>query len=415
MPSKNNSPIVNVEGMQVQAEERFPDRSSVTNEPSPSIGSLRDSVDFSLGETTVSVKNPTKLFTFVTKRNWSGAVKRCNTPDGKKEAATWIVENNKDGSVRWRLLPIHQACENKAPSEVIKALIAAYPDSLMTKDSGGDLPLHLACRERASKAVIAALLSNEPEASKIKDDEGRTPLHLACRQGVAVQIVDSLIVCYYRASRTPDSYNLLPIHWACAQNASVAIIESLLRANPDSSDHKDKWGRTPISLAMASTNPDKEKVLEALSQDPSYWATNLADEIDVLKKKLDTTTISEQNFSGKLEALEKQNAELKMVVHKLTHTNKYTDDDINKLSEENRGILSDVNELKKKLNEFTFIFRGMEEQRKDLMKVVSAMEESLQQAVDVAGDDYLNWRVPEEKDPFKREESGKTFNPEWDA
>uniref|UniRef100_A0A7S3Q0S7 Uncharacterized protein n=2 Tax=Chaetoceros debilis TaxID=122233 RepID=A0A7S3Q0S7_9STRA len=377
-------------------EERFAEASAA-----PKSAGTRDREEV-VGESILSSKTPTKLFLFVTKRNWVGAVKRCKSSDGMKEASTWIVEKNADGSNRWKLLPIHQACENKAPSEVIKALISAYPQSLMMKDSGGDLPLHLACRERASKAVIAALLSNEPEASRVKDDEGRLPLHLACRQGVAVQIVDSLIVCYYRASRTIDSYNLLPIHWACAQNASVQIVHSLLRANPDSTDQKDKWGRTPTSLAHASTNPEKDAIVEALKKDPSHWAMNLADEIDTLKDRLAESNVKEKNHSGKLEELEAQNKQLQDIVHKLTHTNKYTEDDIGKLSDENRGMVSDVHKLKSKLNEFTFIFRGMEDQRKALLKVVNDMDASLQQAVDVAGDDYMSWKVPEDNvDPFK--------------
>lgn len=54
----------------------------------------------------VNAQNPTKLFAFVSKRNWSGAVKRCTS--NSTEASKWIVEYNKDGTIRWRLLPIHQ-------------------------------------------------------------------------------------------------------------------------------------------------------------------------------------------------------------------------------------------------------------------------------------------------------------------
>jgi ankyrin repeat protein len=208
-----------------------------------------------------------------------------------------------------------QACENKAPSEVIKSLITAYPESLMMKDSFGDLPLHLACRERGSKAAIAVLLSKEPAAAQIEDAEGRLPLHLACRQGVAVQIVDSLIVCYYRAARTPDSYSLIPLHWACAQNSSLAIIESLLRAHPDPCDLKDKWGRTPLSLAEASTNPEKEKVIKALLKEPTFWTTSLVDEIDTLKHKLDETAVEKDKFTSQVNELQGENAKLRDFIY----------------------------------------------------------------------------------------------------
>ena len=55
----------------------------------------------------VSSEYPTKLFAFVSKRNWAGVAERCSGAD-KAEATNWIVEHNNDGSIRWRLLPIHQ-------------------------------------------------------------------------------------------------------------------------------------------------------------------------------------------------------------------------------------------------------------------------------------------------------------------
>jgi len=258
------------------------------------------------------------------------------------------------------------------------------------KDTAGDLPLHLACREKSSKAVLATLLSTEPTAAKVKDDEGKLPLHLACRQGVAVQIVDSLIVCHYRATRTPDSYNLLPLHWACAQNASVGIVESLLRANPDAIDHKDKWDRTPLSLATASTNPDKEEILAALKKDPGFWSNKFVDEIDHLKSKLK----QKDQSSSKVEQIQLENAMLKEKINALTGMNKFSDDDIDKVTEENSVLGQEVDVLKKKLNEFVFIFRSMEDQRKTLVDLAERMENSIQQAVNTAGNEYMEWGDP---------------------
>ena len=54
-----------------------------------------------------SSSKPTKMFTYVKERNWSGVVRRC-MGDDKTEAATWIADKNSDGSVRWKCLPLHQ-------------------------------------------------------------------------------------------------------------------------------------------------------------------------------------------------------------------------------------------------------------------------------------------------------------------
>jgi len=350
-----------------------------------------ESVELDTNGPTVTSSNPTKLFSYIIKRNWPAVVKRCKGADSR-EARTWVVEKNRDGSIRWKLLPIHQACENKAPSEVVKALIAVYPDSLRMKDSAGDLPLHLACRERASKAVIAAILSEEPGAAKVRDDEGRLPLHLACRQGTAVQVVDSLIVCYFRGTRTPDAYALLPIHWACAQNASPSVVEALLRANPDSRDYKDKWGRTPVSLAQASTNPEKEVVIDYLKKDPSYWSTDLVDRIDSLSKKLEKSSTKEKESQSKLHLLESENVQLKEEINRLSTTNMYTDEDIEKINEENNHMLEDIKKYQYKLKEFSGIFKAMESQRTTLLRVTDDMEKALKKVTDIAGDDYKDWK-----------------------
>lgn len=56
----------------------------------------------------VSSSEPTKLFSYVHKRNWAAAVKRCKSEEYAIEARTWVVEKNRDDSIRWKLLPIHQ-------------------------------------------------------------------------------------------------------------------------------------------------------------------------------------------------------------------------------------------------------------------------------------------------------------------
>lgn len=363
----------------------------------------------------VSVTEPTKLFSMISKRNWASVVKRCKG-DGSKEAKTWIVEKNRDGSVRWKSLPIHQACETKAPSEVVKALIAAYPDSLMLKDSAGNLPLHLACRERASKSVIGALLTEEPNAAKVKDGEGRLPIHLASRQGISVQIIDSLIICYYRGSKTTDDYELLPIHWACAQNASPELVQRLLRANPDAIDVKDKWGRTPLSLAQASTNPHKEAVIDALHKDPASWNTNLVDEIETLSQKLEKSTRNEketemklkdvidesetkireleEESNRKLSEMEEENKKLKEEVKILVTTNKYSDEDLEKMNEENFALTKEIKVFQSKLKSFAAVFESMEAQRVALLKITDEMNRNIQMASSIAEEEH---ELPQEK------------------
>jgi len=354
---------------------------------------------------------PTEIFRCIKKREWASVVKKCHDASSS-EADTWIAERNVDGSIKWKLLPLHQACESKAPSEVVKALIKAYPDGVSMKDSGGDLPLHLACREKASKAVVFALLKADPHAAKVEDDEGRLPLHLACRRGAGAEIIDNLIIAYHGAAQSPDSYSLLPLHWACAQNAPVPVVERLLRAYPQAVDMKDKWGRTPKSLAQASTNSEKDNVLRALERDPSYWTVGLVETIDTLKYKFNKnanigkqsqhratslegklaevsqiSSSAAQTFRSLKDELEDENIMLREKLRKMTDSNSRNDQLRQELEGENSRMKRDLKQMTTTLNEVSNVFRGMEEQRAQLAKVTGSMENHLQKASFVAHDE----------------------------
>ncbi len=101
----------------IKSEERYSNSSQI---PTSSINHRDDSSTTTMDMTApmidlpspkgpvVSSSEPTKLFSYVHKRNWAAAVKRCKSEEYATEARTWVVENNRDNSIRWKLLPIHQ-------------------------------------------------------------------------------------------------------------------------------------------------------------------------------------------------------------------------------------------------------------------------------------------------------------------
>jgi uncharacterized coiled-coil DUF342 family protein len=105
-----------------------------------------------------------------------------------------------------------------------------------------------------------------------------------------------------------------------------------------------------------------------------------------LKQDLPSSTINEEV----VQKLEKENSDLRHKLSDLTGRVKNGDEDIDRIHEENKKLMSNVNELKKKLNEFSYIFRGMEEQRRQLVRITQAMDESLKHAMDVAGSEHFS-------------------------
>ena len=95
----------------------------------------------------------------------------------EREAACWVVRKERDGRLRWRLLPLHAALIFNAPVTVVEILLRAFPAAATLKDDQGMLPLHLACRNApVNFEVLEELLTAYPAAVYVKDRKGRTPL-----------------------------------------------------------------------------------------------------------------------------------------------------------------------------------------------------------------------------------------------
>ena len=111
----------------------------------------------------------------ITSEQWERVVGLCQSkPDSAKSWTTrqGLFEGIKDSNV----LPIHEALVGGAPLEVIRGLLAAYPDSISAKESSYKrLPLHCACRKNAILQVVELLLDKNPEAALVADKLGRLP------------------------------------------------------------------------------------------------------------------------------------------------------------------------------------------------------------------------------------------------
>lgn len=62
------------------------------------------------------------------------------------------------------VLPLHMACEKRAPDEVILEILRCYPEAAKWKGRGGNLPLHVATHRNLSRDVIESIIREYPEA-----------------------------------------------------------------------------------------------------------------------------------------------------------------------------------------------------------------------------------------------------------
>lgn len=121
--------------------------------------------------------NPSELYLLLQRRDWKTAEARL--AEHPEEATYWVSRKELDGTLRWRLLPIHGAIIFNATPSMVEALLESYPVAISCKDDQGMLPLHLSYRMGSSAEVIQVLLHAFPESVEVMDRKGRTPLVMA--------------------------------------------------------------------------------------------------------------------------------------------------------------------------------------------------------------------------------------------
>lgn len=108
-------------------------------------------------------------------------------------------------------LPLHEACLQGAPFNVVKNLLVAYPDSIKQKGFCGRLALHYAAYVKPSLHIIKLLIQRYPEGAAVFDADGRLPLHLAVIRNAPKQAIETLICAYPKGLKTANRFGSTPL------------------------------------------------------------------------------------------------------------------------------------------------------------------------------------------------------------
>ncbi|KAG7398322.1 hypothetical protein PHYBOEH_011317 [Phytophthora boehmeriae] len=78
------------------------------------------------------------------------------------------------------MLPLHWACtEDDTPSEAVRALLAAFPEAVITKNNAQYLPIHIAVKARAPLETLKLLVDARASSLMEETPAGKTVLQLA--------------------------------------------------------------------------------------------------------------------------------------------------------------------------------------------------------------------------------------------
>mmetsp|Transcript_50526 Transcript_50526/g.152217 ORF Transcript_50526/g.152217 Transcript_50526/m.152217 type:complete len:851 (-) Transcript_50526:98-2650(-) len=176
-------------------------------------------------------------------RNWL----RSHGADAARQGAERLGEYN--------TTPLHLACRNCPPVDVVDVLLSAAPDTVRWEDSFGWLPLHYACANGASEDVLRILAEAFPDSRTATDRRGRTPLHFTLgntdRPAAPAAVV---LLASTGAAACSDENGMLPLHYACAYGASEEALHILTDGNVDSITATDRKGRTPLHFALGNAD-----------------------------------------------------------------------------------------------------------------------------------------------------------------
>lgn len=277
--------------------------------------------------------NPTKLYLLIQGKKWDEAAAR--SVAAPEESYTWVSRKERDGKLRWRLLPLHAAVIFRAPGKCIEALLSSYPAGAQCKDDQGMLPIHLAFRNGSSEGVVNVLLVAYPQSIDVKDRKGRIPLVLA--QASNSPNRDAFIRAlergpsYYavaaaateRAAVTAEQRAIFDSKMINMKNDHSKEIQNVRRqAEAEKIEMKDRIASLEMELAKTQETSqvlvDHVNSLEAQLSTRSDTERFLATKIANLDSTLKDTAAAKESVETKLrfdnERLQNENDDLKIKV-----------------------------------------------------------------------------------------------------
>lgn len=335
-------------------------------------------------------KNPTVLYALVQKKLWKEAIARAKT--NPNEARAFIVRKEKDGSIRWRLLPLHAAIVFKAPEGVIEALLTAYPKGAEEKDDQEMLPLHLAFRNGASEEIVNLLLVAFPASVDSPDRKGRVPLTLAKNS-------DSPNRELYIAALEKGASHYYVTALALARERIVAEQKEMYDAQLEDALKLHQTAFTEMGTKaeekqkeMESTVAEKEAEIEKLVKNSEV----LAEHVESLEAQMGCRSDTERFLATKIAKLEQKikEADAHLEEREAAFISASAEADV-KLEKANEEFAVKEGEFEVQKAKLTATVEGLENDLEETKTSLANAEKSLKETVDNMQDKQDEWNLKE--------------------
>ena len=216
-----------------------------------------------MGEIQLDLKS--KLVRLLWSKKWLSTYRFLKTSKGKKQAKRLVLGVTS---------PLSIALDNEAPLQIIETLLELAPQTALLADRNGMIPLHIACLNGAPSDVIQ-LLTNHDQGSAvlILSSEKKTALHYLTKF-----ICDPLEInrCKQRSSIRPSSNGSNHVSdsvmCTCGIFSSEDIVDhfkavqNLILVAPDSIWLRDQYGETVFDILKNHRSCDTNSECAAVAQ-----------------------------------------------------------------------------------------------------------------------------------------------------
>jgi len=201
---------------------------------------------------------------------------------------TWLVSLCRR-KARWAIrspdldfgdLPIHIACLQGAPFQLIRVLVDAEPErgTLQSRNKIGRLPIHMAClHESFSEPTLPKVVKMLVETGGIgtlsaQDVNGSLPLHLLCQnKHPSLEMVQILVeMGGVGTLSTRDAGESMPLHLLCQNkhHCLEAVKKLVEMGGVGTLSARDISGSLPLHFLCQNNQPSLEAVKYLLSSYP---------------------------------------------------------------------------------------------------------------------------------------------------
>ena len=125
-------------------------------------------------------------------------------------------------------LPIHMACRNNAPVEVVAMLVEMDPTALQLADYSGALPIHECCCGVVNDSSVRFLVEREGGVGTLaaRNQEGAMPLHVLCGStNTSLRSVQYLIQSYPGALAVHTNTGQYPFMIAACKSSTASLMK----------------------------------------------------------------------------------------------------------------------------------------------------------------------------------------------